>query len=83
MIWTLWAFLLITHGAVTQWVKAVPHLLASTAGDIALIAVGLITIDQLQGLSVPEMLRVGVFFVAFGYSGRQLANCLLPRPFRR
>jgi hypothetical protein len=83
MIWTLWAFLLITHGALTQWVKAAPHLLASTVGDVALITVGLITIDQFQGLSVPEILRIGAFFVAFGYSGRQLANCLLPRRVRR
>jgi hypothetical protein len=83
MIWTIWAFLLITHGALTQWVKLAPHLIASTVCDVALIAIGLITIDQLQGVGVPEMLRIGAFFVAFGYSGRQLMNCLLSRPVRR
>lgn len=83
MIWTIWAFLLIAHGALTQWVKAAPHLIVSSLGDVTLIAIGLITLDQLRGLSVPDVLRVGAFFVAFGYAGRQLTNCLLPRLARR
>jgi len=82
MIWTIWAFLLITHGALTQWVKLAPHLIMSSLSDVTLIAIGLITLDQLQGLGLPEILRIGAFFVAFGYAGRQLTNCLLSRPFR-
>jgi hypothetical protein len=80
MIWTIWALLLIIHGALSYWVKAVPHPLVSTSRDVLLIAIGLVTVDQLQGLSAPEILRVGVFFVAFGYSGRQLTSGLLTRP---
>jgi len=83
MIWTIWAFLLITHGALTQWVKVAPHLVMASVGDITLIAIGLITLDRLQGLSLPEILRIGAFFVAFGYAGRQLTNCLLSCPLRR
>ncbi len=80
MIWTIWAFLLLIHGALSRWVRAVPHPLASTSRDVLLITIGLLTVDQLQGLSAGEILRVGLFFVAFGYAGRQLTSCLLARP---
>jgi hypothetical protein len=39
----------------------------------------LITVDQLEGLGVPEVLRIGLFFVAFGTAGRQLMHSLLSR----
>jgi hypothetical protein len=49
-------------------------------GDVLLIAVALITIDQLQGLSIEEILRVGLFFTAFGWAGRQLMGSVLKSP---
>jgi hypothetical protein len=80
MFWTIWALLLVTHGALSRWVQATAaHPLAAASGDVLLIAVGLMTIDQLQGLGGPAIVRVGLFFVAFGYSGRQLIGCLLTR----
>jgi hypothetical protein len=81
MIWTFLALLLIVHGALSRWVQAGPaHPVVSTTGDVLLIAIGLLTVDQLQGLGVADILRVGLFFVAFGYSGRRLMSSLLSRP---
>ncbi len=78
MIWTVIALLLIAHGAVSRWVQAGPgHPVVSTCRDVLLITIGLLTIDQLQGLGLPDILRVGLFFVAFGYSGRRLMASLL------
>lgn len=80
MNWTIWALLLIAHGAFTRWVQAMPrHPLVTTANDVLLIAIGLLTVSQLQGLAGPDILRVGIFFVAFGYSGRRLTSTLLAR----
>jgi len=80
MFWTIWALLLLVHGALRRWVQTRPvQPLAATCGDVLLIAIGLLTVDQLQGLGVATVVRVGLFFVAFGYSGRQLAACLLAR----
>jgi hypothetical protein len=39
----------------------------------------LITVDQLQSMEILDVLRVGVFFVAFGTAGRQLMNSFLER----
>jgi hypothetical protein len=81
MIWILWALLLIAHGAVSRWAQtARSYANASVLGDVLLIAVGLITVDQLQGLGIVEILRVGVFFTAFGWVGRQLMGSLLRTP---
>jgi hypothetical protein len=80
MFWTIWALLLVTHGALSRWVQsssAQPFI--ATCSDALLIAIGLLTIDQLQGLAVPAVVRVGLFFVAFGYAGRRLIGCFLPR----
>ena len=80
MIWILWALLLISHGALARWAQtAASYAKASVLCDVLLIAVALITVDQLQGLGVAEILRVGVFFTAFGWSGRQLMGSLLRR----
>lgn len=81
VIWTLWAVLLITHGAFSRWVETAENRAkVAMVGDVVLIAVALITIDQLQGLNFVDFLRVGLFFTAFGWAGRQLMGSLLGRP---
>ena len=81
MIWILWALLLIAHGAISRWAQtARSYAKASVLGDVLLIAVALITIDQLQGLGIEELLRVGLFFIAFGWAGRQLMGSVLKSP---
>ena len=81
MIWILWALLLIAHGAISRWAQtARSYAKAAVLGDVLLIAVALITIDQLQGLGIEEILRVGVFFTAFGWAGRQLMGSVLKSP---
>lgn len=78
MIWTVWALLLITHGAFRRWAKtASRHAMMSTLGDTLLVAIGLITLDQLQGLGAADCVRVGIFFIAFGVAGRQLMTSFL------
>ena len=84
MLWIVWALLLIGHGALSRWVERVrlaktvgAYAKAALLGDVLLIAIGLITLDQLQGMGVSEVVRVGVFFVAFGGSGRQLMGSVL------
>jgi hypothetical protein len=80
MTWIVWAVLLITHGALSRWAKGSRfHAPASIVADGILIAVGLITVEQLQDLALPDVLRVGVFFVAFGTAGRQLMHSVLSR----
>ena len=81
MIWILWALMLIAHGAISRWAQAArSYAKASVLGDVLLIAVALITIDQLQGLGLEEILRVGLFFAAFGWAGRQLMGSVLKSP---
>ena len=81
VIWTLWAVLLITHGAFSRWVETVEdRAKIAVLGDVVLIAIALITIDQLQGLDLANFVRVGLFFTAFGWAGRQLMGSLLRRP---
>jgi len=81
MIWILWALLLIAHGAISRWAQTTrSYAKASVLGDVLLIAVALITIDQLQGLGIEEILRVGLFFTAFGWAGRQLMGSVLKSP---
>jgi hypothetical protein len=78
MIWIVWALLLISHGALSRWAQtAASYAKVSVLGDVLLIAVALITVDQLQGLGSAEVLRVGVFFTAFGWTGRQLMGSVL------
>jgi hypothetical protein len=78
MIWIVWALLLVSHGALSRWAQnADSYAKASVLGDVMLIAVALITVDQLQGLGLPDVLRVGLFFTAFGWAGRQLMGSLL------
>jgi hypothetical protein len=81
MIWILWALLLVTHGALSRWTRTSQRrfALAAFAGDCLLITIGLITIDQLQGMSLAETVRVGLFFAAFGTCGRQLMRSILER----
>jgi hypothetical protein len=80
MTWILWAVMLITHGALSRWAKGSRfYAPASVVADGILIAVALITVDQLQGLALPDVLRLGLFFVAFGTAGRQLMHSLLRR----
>jgi hypothetical protein len=81
MIWILWALLLIAHGAVSRWAQtARSYVKVAVLGDVLLIAVALITIDQLQGLSTEEIVRIGLFFTAFGWAGRQLMGSVLKSP---
>jgi hypothetical protein len=78
MTWTIWALLLITHGAFARWAQTTrSYALASVFSDGLLIGIGLITVEQLQGLGGLDILRVGIFFAAFGASGRQLMDRLL------
>jgi hypothetical protein len=80
MTWTLWAVLLLIHGALSRWAKGSRfHAPASIVADGILIAIALITMEQLQDLEVLEVLRIGVFFIAFGTAGRQLMNSVLTR----
>jgi len=80
MIWTVWAVLLLTHGALSRWAKGSRFFApASVVADGILIAIALITMEQLQDLRVLEVARIGVFFIAFGTAGRQLMNSVLTR----
>jgi len=81
VIWAFWALLLIMHGAFSRWVKTRKNYARiAVVGDVLLIAVALITIDELQGLNFVDFVRVGLFFIAFGWAGRQLMGSLLKRP---
>jgi hypothetical protein len=78
MVWIVWALLLVSHGALSRWAQtADSYAKVSVLGDVMLIAVALITVDQLQGLGFVEVLRIGVFFTAFGWVGRQLMGSVL------
>jgi hypothetical protein len=78
MLWIVWALLLVSHGAVSRWAQtADSYAKVSVLGDVMLMAVALITLEQLQGLGLAEVLRVGVFFTAFGWAGRQLMGSVL------
>ena len=78
MIWILWALMLIGHGAFVRWAEtARSYAKVAVIGDLVLIAIALLTIDQLQGMALADMLRVGLFFVAFGTAGRQLMGSAL------
>jgi hypothetical protein len=81
VIWTLWALLLITHGAYSRWVETMENRAkVAVVGDVVLIAVALITIDQLQGLNFSQLVWIGLFFTAFGWAGRQLMGSVLKGP---
>ena len=78
MLWIFWALMLISHGAFVRWAQTVRgYAKFAVFGDVLLIAIALITIDQLQGMSILDMLRIGAFFVAFGAAGRQLMGSAL------
>jgi len=78
--WTLWAVLLIAHGAFTRWARtAARYATVSIFGDALLIAIALITLDQLQQADSTDFVRIGLFFVAFGFLGRQMMGSLLKR----
>ncbi len=80
MTWIFWAGLLLSHGALSRWAKGSRfYVPAATVADGILIAVALITMDQLQGVGLLDVLRIGVFFVAFGTAGRYLMNSILSR----
>ncbi len=80
MIWILWAFMLLSHGAFVRWAQtARSYAKISVLSDVLLIAIGLVTLDQLQGLGIADTVRIGLFFVAFGAAGRQLMGSLLKR----
>jgi hypothetical protein len=80
MTWIFWAVLLLSHGALARWAKGSRfYAPASVVADGILIAIALITVDQLQGLALLDVLRIGAFFIAFGTAGRQLMHSLLSR----
>jgi hypothetical protein len=75
MLWIVWALMLVTHGAFARWAETARHYAAvSLLADILLVTIGLITLQQIQDLGVAEILRLGLFFVAFGTAGRQIMN---------
>jgi hypothetical protein len=78
MIWTVWAFMLVAHGAYTRWVQTTNRYAAlAVIADALLIIIALVTIDQIQDLGGSDLLRIGVFFVAFGVAGRGLMGGVL------
>jgi hypothetical protein len=78
MTWIVWALMLIAHGGYRCWAKTSrSYAVVSILGDGLLIAIGLVTIAQLEGMSLGEILRVGAFFVAFGTAGQQLMRSVL------
>lgn len=80
MTWIFWAVLLLTHGALSRWARGSRfYAPASVVADGILIAIALITMAQLQDLALLDVLRVGLFFVAFGTAGRQLMHSVLSR----
>jgi hypothetical protein len=87
MTWIFWAVLLLSHGALSRWAGGLRYRTktsrlfapAAIVADGILIAIALITVDQLQGLGLLDVLRVGIFFIAFGAAGRQLMNSVLSR----
>ena len=80
MTWIFWAVLLLTHGALSRWAKGSSfYAPASIVADGILIAIALFTVEQLQDLALLNVLRIGVFFVAFGTAGRQLMHSVLSR----
>ena len=83
MLWIFWALMLVGHGAFARWLEtARSYAKAAVIGDVLLIAIGLITIDQMQGMTLVDMLRIGLFFIAFGAAGRQLMGSALRRDLR-
>jgi hypothetical protein len=78
MVWTVWAFMLVAHGAYARWAKTTRrHAALAIIADVLLIVIAVLTIDQIQGLRGIEWLRIGMFFVAFGVAGRQLMSGVL------
>jgi hypothetical protein len=78
MLWILWALMLISHGAFVRWAEtARSYPRVAVIGDLLLMAIALFTIDQLQGMTLLNILRIGLFFVAFGTAGRQLMGSAL------
>ena len=80
MTWIVWALMLITHGGYRRWAKTSRYYAAAAIfGDGLLIAIALITLERMQGMSVLEIARVGVFFMAFAVAGQQLMHSVLAR----
>jgi hypothetical protein len=80
MSWIVWALMLITHGGFSRWARSSHFFaLASVFADGLLIAIALITVERIQGLGVLEILRIGLFFTAFGIAGQQLMHSVLTR----
>jgi hypothetical protein len=80
MTWILWAVLLTSHGALSRWARGSRfYAPASIIADGVLIAIALITVDRLQGLGLLDVLRIGVFFIAFATAGSQLMHSVLSR----
>jgi hypothetical protein len=70
--------MLVAHGAYARWAKTTRRYAAlAIIADALLIAIAVLTIDQIQDLSAPEWVRIGVFFVAFGVAGRELMGGVL------
>jgi 2-methylisocitrate lyase-like PEP mutase family enzyme len=80
MIWTVWALLLVAHGAYARWAKNTSRGAAFAAvADALLVVIAIVTIAQIQDLSGADLARIGIFFVAFGVAGRQFMNGVLRR----
>jgi hypothetical protein len=84
MLWIFWALMLVSHGAFVRWGETARSFAkVAVIGDLVLIAIALITLDQLQGMALADILRIGVFFVAFGTAGRQLMGSALRQDLGR
>jgi hypothetical protein len=78
MVWTVWAFMLVTHGAYARWAKSTTRYAAlAVIADALLVVIAFVTIAQIQDLHGVDLLRIGIFFVAFGVAGRQFMNGVL------
>lgn len=78
MIWTVWALLLVAHGAYARWAQTTSRYAAfAVIADALLVVIAVVTIAQIQNVGIADLLRIGVFFVAFGVAGRQFMNGVL------
>jgi 2-methylisocitrate lyase-like PEP mutase family enzyme len=75
MVWTVWAFMLVAHGAYARWVQTTTRYAEfAVIADALLVIIAFVTITQIQDLRGADLARIGIFFVAFGVAGRQFMN---------
>jgi hypothetical protein len=78
MIWTVWALMLVAHGAYARWARTMSrHAAFAAVADGLLVVIAIVTIAQIQDMRGTDLLRIGVFFVAFGVAGREFMKGVL------